>query len=69
MLHVGPLSVLYALLIDPGCCPRAHFELDGQFESDHPARKGMQPTKGRIAHVNRPKIRFACLRVKGRTAA
>ena len=34
MLHVGPSFVLYALLLDPGCCPRAHFELDGQFESE-----------------------------------
>ena len=29
----------------------------------------MQPTEGLIAHVNHPKICFACLRVKGRTAA
>ena len=32
MLHVGPSFVLYALLLDPGCCLRAQFELDGQFE-------------------------------------
>ena len=34
MLHVGPSFVLHALLLDLGCCPRAHFELDGQFESE-----------------------------------
>ena len=34
MLHVGPSFVLYALLLDPGWCPRAHFELDGQFVSE-----------------------------------
>jgi hypothetical protein len=34
MLHVGPSFVLYARLVDPGCCPKAHFELDGQFESE-----------------------------------
>ena len=32
MLHAGPSFVLYALLLDPGCCLRAHFELDGQVE-------------------------------------
>ena len=29
MLHVGPSFVMYALLRDQGCCPRAHFEVDG----------------------------------------
>ena len=34
MLHVGSSFALYTLLLDPGCCPRAHFEFDGQVESD-----------------------------------
>ena len=35
MLHVGPSFVMYALLLDLlSCCPRAHFELDAQFESE-----------------------------------
>ena len=38
MLHLGPSFVLYALLLDPGCCPRAHIEVDGQFESDQKKR-------------------------------
>ena len=29
----GPSFVFFALLLDLGCCPRAHFELDGLFES------------------------------------
>ena len=34
MLRMGPSFVLYALFLDLGCCPRAHIELDGQFESE-----------------------------------
>ena len=32
MMHVKPLFVLYALLLDPSCCPRAHTVLSGTVE-------------------------------------
>ena len=50
MLHVGPLFVLYALLLDPGCCTRAHFELDGHFQSEKTKKRKHQPFHP-IGHV------------------
>ena len=44
---MGPSFVLYALLLDPGCCPRAHFELDGQFESEQKVMFAPRPRGGR----------------------
>ena len=32
MMHVEPSFVLYALLLDPGCCLRAHTVLSGTVE-------------------------------------
>ena len=46
MLHAGPSFVPYALLLDPGCCPRAHFELDGQVESDKKKKLGRGTSLG-----------------------
>ena len=46
MLHVGPSFVLYALLLDLGCCLKAHIELDGQFGSEKEKKVCVQ--KGNI---------------------
>ena len=35
-MHVEPSSVLYALLLDPGCCLRAHAVLIGTVEPVEP---------------------------------
>ena len=39
MLHVEPSFVLYALLLDLGCCLRAHTVLNGTVELIEPEKK------------------------------
>ena len=48
MMHVEPSFVLYALLLDPGCCLRAHTVL---IEPVEPVELG--PKKEAVLHRSR----------------
>ena len=43
MVHVEPSFVLYARLLDLGCCLRAHTLLSGTVERVEPAKKNPPP--------------------------
>ena len=53
MINVEPSFVLYALLLDPGCCLRAHIILIELVEPEG-EKKGIPPATPALYHANAP---------------